>query len=327
MKPRRTLLFGVAAALAGVGRPLHARSDAVPVRIGVLAPSTRANEAITLKPFFDQMRELGWVEGRNVVYDHAYADDLRGNLDPLAGQLVARSPDIIFAPPSPAAVAARRATRRIPIVFATGTDPVGTGLVESLARPGGNVTGVLSVIDSLAPKLVEIIRAVLPAVRRLGYLSDPADPRSRTDLAALGPPLAAWNMTIVVADVVEPGALNRALGTLIERRVEAILTGTSLTFNLRRQVIERSHAAGIPVFGHRAEFAEAGALVAYGAPLPQQMRRAAELVDKILNGARPADIPVEQPSVFEMVVNLKTARALGITLAPAVLLRADRVIE
>lgn len=295
-------------------------------RVAVLAPSTRAREEATLRPFFDEMRRLGWIEDQTVVYDRAYGDDLRNNLDRLAVELVARKPDLIFAPPSPAAVAARKATSTIPIVFATGTDPVGTGLVASLARPGGNVTGILSVVESLAPKLMQVLREVLPAAKRLGFLNDPDDPRARIDFAAAGPAASALGMTLVVSDVTSTAALSAAVARLVEQKVDAIVTSTSLIFNLRVPLLELANARRLPVIGHRAELAEAGALLTYGAALSDQMRVAARLADRVLKGSSPSELPVEQPTKFELVVNLNAARALGVKIPQSIQLRADRII-
>ena len=171
--------------------------------------------------------------------------------------------------------------RTIPIIFAAVGDPAGTGLVVSFARPGGNVTGVVSVVDSLAPKRVELLREILPGVKRLGVLSDPTDP----------------------------------------------LSGTTITTNFRENLIELANRRRVPVVGHASYMAEAGALFSYGASRADQLRRSAHLVDKILKGAKPADIPVEQPTRFELVINLKTARALGLTIPQSLLLRADEVIQ
>ena len=328
MSPQRRAwlgLLGVAPAWA-----LGARSSpsGVPLRrIGVLAPSTAEREALTLEPFFAEMRTLGWIEGRTVVYDRAFGDDRPATLAQAATALVERRPELIYAPPAPAAVAARKATATIPIVFGTGTDPVATGLVASLSKPGGNVTGVLSVIDSLAPKLVELMAVMLPLARRIGLLSDPADPRSAVDLRALHPVADERGLTLVQGHATSAANFDAAVATLLAQRVHAIITGTALTFNLRSRLLELANAGRVPVIGHRAELADAGALFAYGASLAAQLRRSAHLVDKVLRGGRPADIPVEQPTVFELVVNLKTARAFGITVPTAVLVRADRVIE
>jgi putative ABC transport system substrate-binding protein len=296
-------------------------------RVAVLAPSTHAREEVTLRPFFDEMRRLGWVEDQTVVYDRAYGDDLQNNLARRAVELVARKPDLIFAPPSPAAVAARKATPTIPIIFATGTDPVGTGLIESLARPGGNVSGILSVVESLAPKLLQVLREVLPAAKRVGFLNDPDDPRARIDLAAASPAASALGMTLIVADVTNPTALSPAVARLADQKVDALVTGTSLIFNLRVRLLEQTNARRLPVVGHRRELAEAGATFSYGASLSDQMRRAAIMVDKVLKGSLPSELPVEQPTKFEIVVNLNAARALGVKIPQSVLLRADMVIE
>ncbi len=328
MNPRRLVVLALGASLSGHSALLRAQTPAASLRrVGVLAPSTHAKEAVTLKPFFDQMRELGWIEAQTIAYDRAYADDQTDRLPRLAAELVARKPELIYAPPSAAAVAARQATLTIPIVFATDTDPVGSGLVSSLARPGGNVTGVVRVIDSLAPKLIELLSEIQPRAKRIGYLGDANDPRSKIDRAALLPVAAARGLTIIVGEASQPAQLAAAVNGLIAQRVEVIVTGAVGTFNMRESLIALASAHRVPVVGHRAQFADAGALFAYGASLADQLRRSAYLVDKILKGAKPADIPVEQPTLFELVINLKTAKALGVTVPRSVLLRADEVIQ
>ncbi len=320
-------LMGVAPAWALGPGLLRAQTDTRPRRVGVLAPSTAEREALTLAPFFAEMRTLGWIEGRTVVYDRVFGDDRPAMLAQAATALVERRPELIYAPPAPAAVAARKATATIPIVFGTGTDPVGTGLVASLSKPGGNVTGVLSVIDSLAPKLVELMGVMLPGARRIGLLSDPSDPRSAVDMRALQPIADERGLTLVQGHATSAANFDAAVATLLAQRVHAVITGTALTFNLRSRLLELANAGRVPVIGHRAELADVGALFTYGASLAAQLRRSAHLVDKVLRGGRPADIPVEQPTVFELVVNLKTARAFDVTVPNAVLVRADRVIE
>jgi putative tryptophan/tyrosine transport system substrate-binding protein len=328
MNQRRLLMLALGATLSGQAALLRAQtSGGGRRRVGVLAPSTQAKEEITLKPFFDQMRQLGWVEGQNIAYDRVYADDRTQDLPRLAAELVARKPDLIYAPPAPSAVAAKQATQTIPIVFGTGTDPVGTGLVSSLARPAGNVTGVVSVIDSLVPKLIELLTEIQPRAKRIGYLGDPDDPRSKVDRSALVSVASARGLTIIVAEASQPMQLGAAVTDLIANRVDAIVTGTSSTFNMREGLMALANSHRVAVIGHRAQLADAGALFAYGASLADQLRRSAYLVDKILKGVKPADIPVEQPMLFELVVNLKTAKALGITVPRSILLRADRVIE
>lgn len=313
--------------LAVAGASSFAQKPTAPRRIGVLAPSTAEREAATLKPFFDAMERLGWHEGEQVRYDRAYADNRHEELPRLAAELVQRRPDLIYAPPSPAAVAAKAATTAIPIVFATATDPVGTGLVQSLARPGGNVTGICSVTDSLAPKSLELVQQLFPGLRRVGLLGERQDARLRLDREALVPLLAARGMQLVLAEATNPQGVDAAVDRLLRARAEVVLTNSSLTFNLRDRLAERFRAQGVALVGHRAEMVEAGALFSYGASLPEQLRASALVVDRVLRGARPADIPVEQPTRFELALNLATARALGVDIPPTVRLRAERVVE
>ena len=328
MIQRRLLVLAPVASLSGYAPLLSAQTSGTNLRrVGVLAPSTHAKEEVTLKPFFDEMRALGWIEGQTVAYDRVYANDQHRDLPRLAAEMVAREPALIYAPPTPSAVAAKQATRTIPIVFAAVGDPVGTGLVASLARPGGNVTGVVSVIDSLAPKRVELLREILPGAKRLGVPGDPADTRSTIDLAALAPVATALGLTIVVAEASNPVEFDVAVTKLIGQGVDAVLSGTTISANLRERLIELANRRRVPVVGHASYMAEAGALFSYGASRADQLRRSAQLVDKILKGAKPADIPVEQPTKFELVINMKTARALGITIPKSLLLRADEVIQ
>ncbi|MCW5661090.1 MAG: ABC transporter substrate-binding protein [Burkholderiaceae bacterium] len=313
-------------ALAGPYGAAWGRTSA-PRRIGVLAPSTAEREATTLKPFFDEMERLGWHEGEQVRYDRTYAGNRHEDLPRLAAELVRRRPELIYAPPSPAAVAAKGATAVIPIVFATATDPVGTGLVQSLARPGGNVTGICSVMDSLAPKSLELLQQLFPALQRVGLLGERQDARLRLDREALTPLLAARGMQLVLGEATNPQGVDAAVERLLRARAEVVLTNSSLTFNLRDRLAERFRAHRVALVGHRAEMVEAGALFSYGASLPDQLRASALVVDRVLKGARPADIPVEQPTRFELALNMATARALGVEVPPTVRLRAERVVE
>ena len=330
MNKRRILRYviGIGVGASARALPLWAQAPAANMRrVGVLAPSTRAKEEIILKPFFDEMRRLGWIEGQTIAYDGAYADDRHQDLPRLAGELVARKPELIYAPPQVAAVAARRATATIPIVFATGNDPVGAGLVSSLARPGGNATGVVNVVDSLAPKRVELLRQILPGAKRIGLLGDPTDPRLKFDRDALAPVATALGLTIVVAEASNPVEFDAAVAKLIGQGVDVILATTSITNSLRGRLIELANRRRVPVVGGIAPMAEAGGLFTYGASLAVQFRRSAQLVDKVLKGAKPADIPVEQATKFELVVNLKAAKALGIAIPRSILSRADEVIQ
>jgi putative ABC transport system substrate-binding protein len=324
---RRRVVRALVAAMACATQPAFAQAAATrPRRVGILAPSTAAKEAVTLRPFFDEMRELGWTEGSTVLYERAFADDDHARLPALAAGLVARAPDLIYAPPQNAAVVARRATASIPIVFATGTDPVGFGLVRTLAHPGGNVTGVATLASTLLPKALEILREAMPRARRLGVLGDPADPRWKADQDALSALAPSHGITVVSAAAKGERDVETAIASLVARRVDVIFTNSSITYNTRDVVIALARRASIPIVGHRSEFVDAGALFSYGAPLPTQIRRSAHFVDRVLRGASPADMPVEQSTQIELVVNLRTARDLKVVIPASVLARADRVV-
>lgn len=323
MRRRHLLQRAAAAGLSAIALRAALAQPALPRRVGVLAPSTAAREAVTLRPFFDEMRALGWNEGQQIVYDRVYSDDRMEDLPLRAAELVARRPELIYAPPQPAAVAARRATATIPIVFATATDPVGAGLVDSLARPGGNATGI-GQFDSLAPKSLQLLREMLPRVRRAGLVGDPGDPRFVLDRQALQPLLGAGLLALPARN---PAELDAALQALLKAQVEVIFTASSIVYNLRERVLALTLPAQVPVLGHRCEFAEAGALLSYGASLAGQIRASAQVVDKLLRGARPSDLPVQQPRLVVLCVNLRTASALRVAVPRTVLLRAERVIE
>ena len=330
MKKRRLFVMMFGAGLASHAVLLRAQTSIGGMRrVGVLAPSTRAKEEVTLKPFFDEMRQLGWAEGQNITYDRVYADDQQQTLSRLASELVARNPEVIYAPPTTATVAAKEATLAIPIVFAFVADPVSSGLVTTLARPGGNVTGVVAFSESLAGKRIELLRGIFPTAKHLGFLHDATDPATKFAKQALAPLATSWGLTLSYAGASNPVEFDAAVGRLVADRVDAIFPegSASIIFNLRRRLFELANQKRLPVIGLSAPWADAGALFSYGSSFAGRLRRSAQLVDKILKGTKPADIPVEQSTVFELVVNLKTAKALGIKIPQSILLRADRVIE
>ena len=327
MIKRQLFVLTIGAGLANPVSLLRAQTASVGMRrVGVLVPSTRAKEEIILKPFFDEMRQLGWVEGQNIAYDRVYADDQQQALPRLAAELVARKPELIYAPPASAAVAAKQATQTIPIVFGSLSNLASLGLVTDLAHPGGNVTGVSSTFELLGLKRAELFLQILPRAKRFGMLSEPGR-MSKAEGAAFAAGLAALGLSLVVAEAANPAELDAAVARLADQRVDGIFAETTLANNLRERVIELANARRLPVAGSLAQMSEAGALFSFGSSRAGNLRRSAQLVDKILKGAKPVDIPVEQPTVFELVVNLKTAKALGIRIPQAILLRADRVIE
>lgn len=232
MNRRRMLRWVIGMSLAAHASLLRAQGSALR-RVGVLAPSTHAKEEVTLKPFFDEMRQLGWIEGKTVAYDRAYADDRQDALPGRAAELVARKPDLIYAPPGSAAVAAKKLTDTIPIVFARVVDPVRAGLVSTLARPGGNATGISSIADSLAPKRVQLLREILPGVKRIGLLGTPTDPNDAASTAALAALAASLGLTLIRANASSPAEFDAAIGALVAQRAEAVITESVLAFNLR----------------------------------------------------------------------------------------------
>lgn len=329
MNQRRSLVIAIGANLAGCAAEVWAQAPSVNMhRVGVLAPSTRAKEEIILRPFFDQMRELGWVEHQNVIFELFYADDQQHRLGKLAAELVARKPDVIYATVTSAATAAKQATQTIPIVFGVVFDPVGVGLVASLPHPGGNVTGI-GYSESLAPKRIELLREILPGLKRIGLLGDRTDPSTMVDRRVLASQGAALGLTITVAQFADPLEFEAAVAKLIADRIEAIIDmGVSpLVGSFGARLIELANQKRIPVISGSAGLADSGGLLSYSGSFVDRLRRSAILVDKVLKGARPADIPVEQPTVFELVVNLKAAKSLGVKIPQSILLRADRVIE
>jgi putative ABC transport system substrate-binding protein len=278
--------------------------------------------------FRERLRELGYVEGQTVAFETRWADGEIDRLPGLAAELVRLKVDVVVTAGSPAARAAKNTTTSIPIVMATGGDPVGLGLVATLARPGGNVTGLTTLSRELSGKRLEMLREALPRVSRMGMLwhrtSDiDALTRRETEEAAqtLGIPLKAHGVD-------GPDDFARAFSAIVADRAGAVLVATSpMFFGHRRQLADLAQKHRLPIMFAFREYAEAGGLMAYGPSYTELFQRAAGYVDRILKGAKPADLPVEQPTKFELVINLKTAKALGLTIPPSVLARADEVIQ
>ena len=278
------------------------------------------------KAFMDTMRELGWVDGRNIVYDYAHANGDETRLPEAAASLVARRPDVIYTTNNQITQAAFRATRTIPIVFSTVSEPVEGGLVKSLARPGGNVTGISPFRGELGARRMQLLKEVLPNISRLGVLVAPGPGSSQEHRQV--EQAAGSGVKIFSAIAKTSQELHGALATLVAHKPEALLlVADALFLNGRKVILELAGKHRIPVIGHFSPLADDGALFSYNSSLPDHHRRTAYLVDKVLRGANPADIPVEQPTQFELVINLKTAKAFGITIPQSVLLQASRMIE
>jgi putative ABC transport system substrate-binding protein len=294
--------------------------------IGFLGTGTPSGMNQWIVAFSERLRELGWIEGRTVAIEYRWADGHSERYDEIAAEFVRLKIDVIFTT-VPAVAVLKRATSVIPIVFALGTDPVGGGLVASLARPGGNVTGLSMQATDRAGKRVELLSEVVPRLGRLAVLGDVDIPQvvlemQRVDAAAQKLGLQVATLEIRRADDIGP-----AFETLRGRAEALYVCADPLSVVSRVQINALALGMQLPTMHGVREFVEARGLMSYGASFSEQFRRAADLVDKILHGAQAGDIPIEQPTKFELVINLNTAKALGLTISPTLLARADEVIE
>lgn len=327
MNTRRGFLIGLAGLHPMFARAQRAEPGRNAMRVGMLYTSDAKSDQARSKVFVDTLRELGWVEGTNIVYDRVYADGDAARLHALATKLVARKPDLVLVSSTPEVRAVLAATSAIPIVFSGTNDPVASGLVKSLARPGGNVTGIANIGPELGPKRLQLLREIIPGISRVGLLIAPSIAPMQLERKLIAE-TAGQHIKIVPAIVNEPGELEAAFGLFAESRVEAVITTHIQLYDLsRKNIIEMALRSRVPLVGHRTSLAEDGALMSYSSVRLEQVRRAAYLADKVLKGAKAADLPVEQPTKFELVVNMKTAKALGIRIPQSILVQADRVIE
>jgi ABC-type uncharacterized transport system substrate-binding protein len=299
-------------------------------RIGLLLPGTSAivakNPRITA--LLQELRALGWIEGQNVVFERRLAEGQLGRLAELAADLVRSNVDVIITAAAPSAMAAKEATSTIPIVILDPGDPVGTGLVQSLARPGGNVTGVTSIAPDLAAKRLALLKETVPALTMVAVVFNAAIPPAEIAMTELRAAAQKLNLQILSVAARAQDGVKEALARIAGERSDGLLVFPDpLTFSNQDAIVNFTIERKIPALFGAKEFAEIGGLVSYGPSYPGMFRRGAYFVDRILNGARPADLPVEQPTRFELVINLKTAKALGITVPPTLLARTDEVIE
>ena len=326
---RRDFLLTAGALLAA---PLAAEAQqaAKVIRIGILA-GNRAASPHTLEAFLQGLRDLGYVEGRNVVIEFRDAEGKPERLPTLAAELLALKVDIVFAPSTPAALATKRVTGTVPIVFAGAADPVADGLVTSLARPGGNVTGLSNLSAEVVGKRLEQLKQAAPGVSRVAVLWHQGGSGGRTEKDMLNAAeVAARSLGVQLQAVETRGSADfeRAYSEMTRARADALTVLPIALFGFyRRRLIDLAAKNGLPAAYPAREYVDAGGLMSYGADLADLHRRAASYVDKIVKGANPADLPVEQPTKFELVINLKTAKALGLTIPQSLLLRADEVIQ
>jgi len=296
-------------------------------RIGFLLAPRESGARPFVSAFREGLRQFGYIEGKNVVIDFRFADDDLTRLPALAADLLRLKPDIIVTGSPPGVRAAKEATSSIPIVMGAVYDPVGQGFVASLARPGGNITGLSLQYEDTVPKVLELIRAVVPRTKKISVLRtvDPSHDRFMTQIVSLSRPML---IHIVPIEVRTPTELESALSRIGEARDEALVVLPHPLFNTRPGVIVGVAAARrVPAIYPFSSYTEAGGLMSLGTDISDSFRRAAYFVDRILKGAKPADLPVEQPTKIDFVLNLKTAKSLGLTIPQSLLLRADRVIE
>jgi putative tryptophan/tyrosine transport system substrate-binding protein len=279
-------------------------------------------------PFNEGLRKLGYVEGQNIAIEPRYANGQMNRLPELAVDLVRQSPDVIVAQSYPAALAAKQATSTIPIVIMGAGDPVATGLVASFARPGGNITGVSALETELSGKRLELLKEAFPKLARLALLWNAADFGMTLKFRELERAAQALRVTVQASAVREPKDFEAVFAELISKRPEALFVITDpLTVLNRKQVVELAAKHRLPAMYENSPYVDDGGLMAYGPNQSETLERALHHVDKILKGTKPSDLPIEQPTKFEFIVNLKTAQQLGLTIPPDVLARADRVIK
>jgi putative ABC transport system substrate-binding protein len=296
-------------------------------RIGFLDNSTAAGSAVLVEAFRQEMSKLGWIEGKNIAIEYRFAEQENERLPELAVELVRLKVDLIVVAGGQSALAAKKATTTIPIVMTNQADPVGAGLVASLARPGGNVTGNSGLGTELTTKRLEILKDAVPKLARVGFLRPAAS--ASLQLKEIRPAAVALKLKLELIDMQpDPKGLESAFQTAKQKQVNAIMTMvTSTFFAERKRIVEMAGKYRLPAIYPQKEFVEAGGLMSYGADFDDLYRSAAVYVDKILKGAKPADLPVQQPTMFEFVIYLKAAKQIGLTIPVNVLERANKVIK
>jgi len=325
---RRELLV----ALGGVAAawPLAARAQQAAAkipRIGFLGNSTAELEANLVGPFRDGLRALGYEEGRNIAIEYRWAEGKYERFPAPIAELIALNVQVIVTAGTPASLAVKNATRTVPLVMVAVGDPVATGLVASLARPGGNVTGLSVLTPDLAGKRLELLREVVPGLRRLAFLGNIGNPITALEMSEVRTATRTLGLDLVTLEIRRSEDIVPVFETLKSDAQALYVAGDPLVLANRVRINTLALVARLPAFYNERAYVEAGGLMSYGVNWPDLFRRTAELVDKILRGAKPADLPVEQPTKFDLVINLTTAKALGLEAPPSLLARADEVIE
>ena len=325
---RRAFICTFASSLLAAPLPAEAQPTGKVARVGFLAAGSGSDNQSYLNAFRQGLSELGYVEGRSIAIEYRWGEGKYEGLPKLAAELVHLKVDVIVAVNAPAAQAAKQATKEIPIVITVLLDPAAAGLVTSLARPGGNITGLSMIAPDLVGKQLELLKEVVPKISRVAVLGNPSNPGTAPQLREAKRAAQALELQLQLVEARGPSEIDRAFAAMIRERAEAILVLVDAMLGSHRErIVNLSAKSRLPVVSGLRRHAEAGDLMAYGANRVDVHHRAATYVDKILKGAKPGDLPVEQPTKFELVINLKTAKALGLTIPSSVLQRADQVIE
>ena len=324
---RRALLIALGASAFTIPLSSLAQRQVRLRRIGYLAVADESTFLPLIATFKQAMHGLGYVEGKDYAMEIRSARGDVKRLPGLAAELVALGVDVIITPGTPNTIAARDATRAIPIVMVTTSDPVGTGLVASLARPGGNITGFDSFTREITTKRLELLRELVPSIRRVGFIHNPDSVAERAEWKVLAAGGEKLGVRVIAAGVPFGQDVSRIFAELKKEKADALIVASGANLTRRAAIIEQAYKNRLPAIYGNPAFVADGGLICYTADWPDQYRRAATYVDKIFKGARPADLPVEQPTRFELVLNMKTAKALGIKIPQSILIRTDKVIE
>ena len=325
---RKITGLALCALLLALGIPVEAQQPNKVSRIGFLSGVSPSAIAARIEAFRQGLHELGYMEGKNIVIECRYAEGKLDRLPALAAELVRLKVDVIVTAGPPSTRSAKQATATIPIVMSYDDDPVGNGFVASLARPGGNITGLSTLAPELSGKQLELLKEIVPKLSRVAVLGNATQPGIPQALREINLAADAFGVQLQYLEVRAPKDIETAFRAASKERAEAVLVLASpVLFSQRRQVVDLAVKGRLPAIYGRPEYVEDGGLVFYGASYTDLFRRAATYVDKILKGVKPADLPVEQPKKFELIVNLKAAKQIGLTIPPNVLARADRVIR
>ncbi|MCZ6814194.1 MAG: ABC transporter substrate-binding protein [Alphaproteobacteria bacterium] len=325
---KKITIFAITFAILAFTQPGYAQQAGKVPQIGYLDAMPLSMQVARREAFLKGLRELGYVEGKNIIIQWRSAEGKRGRLLALAAELVRLNVDVILSVGASTTRAAKKATSKIPIVIAQHSDPVGSGFVASLARPGGNVTGLSTLAPEVSAKQMQLLKEIIPKLSRVAVLGTSTRPGNAQALREIKRAAEALRVKLQYVDVLDPKGIEPAFAAAKKARVDAVLVlAGRILIGRRRQVVKLALKSRLPAMYPFPVYVEAGGLMSYGVRRSDLFRRAATYVDKILKGAKPADLPVERPTKFSLVVNLKTAKALGISFPPSILLQADKVIE